>query len=256
MSKIQNSIIKCIETGVFPKSVYKYRELDDNTKLSLENAEFWFAQPKTFNDPFDCDLSEAIPKNTKDFKAHLISLKVNSVDVNKKVKAAKKDLRLIQKLAFDSRRKVINRHGILSLSKVYDNILMWSHYASNHTGVVIAFDMSLDLDFFISPLNIKYQDTYKELNYFANPLDTIEKNNSIKSSLWKYEEEIRIIKDKFGLHPIKRDAVRKIYFGCKTSKLKINEFMMLCKNSGYKHMKYYQGKIVHGAFKLSFYQLK
>ena len=35
---------------------------------------------------------------------------------------------------------LINNIGIFSLSKVPDNILMWSHYADSHKGIVLEFD--------------------------------------------------------------------------------------------------------------------
>jgi hypothetical protein len=41
-------------------------------------------------------------------------------------------------------RELIDRHlntlGILSLSEVPDDLLMWTHYAANHSGFVLEFD--------------------------------------------------------------------------------------------------------------------
>lgn len=40
--------------AVDPKSKYwKFREVDKNTYQMLATKKLWFANPKTFNDPFD-----------------------------------------------------------------------------------------------------------------------------------------------------------------------------------------------------------
>ncbi len=40
-------------------------------------------------------------------------------------------------------QRAANSHiGALSLSETFSNVLMWSHYASQHRGYVIAFDAS------------------------------------------------------------------------------------------------------------------
>jgi len=252
---IPNLIILGVKLGVYPRIVFKYRDLSNYTNQIFADSKFWFAQAKSFNDPFDSDLSEAMPKDAKDYEVYLKSLNMKSSEIIKQVDAANKDLSALQKLAHEKRREIVNGQGVLSLSKVHDNILMWSHYASNHTGIVIAIDMLNDPDFFESPFHIDYCDSYEELNLFSNLKTTVEKNITIKSSLWKYEEEIRIIKNRYGGHSIKQDAIKGIYFGCKTPQNEINRITALCEISGFKHIKYYQGEIVHGKFELVFVQI-
>jgi len=96
-----------------------------------------------------------------------------------------------------------NTHlGVISFSKTYDKVLMWSHYANDHKGMVIGFDM-----------NHKYFTNKGE--YFTNkgyrlkkvlyrkkiPLKKIfadgkwnEKFFEYKSNKWKREKEYRILK--------------------------------------------------------------
>src|SRR5690606_17830387 len=85
-----------------------------------------------------------------------------------------------------------------SLSKTNDNILMWSHYAKNHTGIVIEFDVLEDIDFFTTPLNVSYQKSYQPLDYFYDRKNAVFRTLSLKSHLWKYEEEVRVVKDHFA----------------------------------------------------------
>jgi len=41
-------------------------------------------------------------------------------------------------------KRAFNKMGIVSFSETNDNLLMWSHYADNHRGMVVAFDTSHD----------------------------------------------------------------------------------------------------------------
>jgi Protein of unknown function (DUF2971) len=43
-------------------------------------------------------------------------------------------------------RAVLSTLKLLCFSEVHDNILMWAHYAKDHTGVVIEFSVLEDLD--------------------------------------------------------------------------------------------------------------
>ena len=57
MDKITELLKEGIENGVFPNNVYKFRDFSDFTDKIILNSEFYFASPKRFNDPFDCNLS-------------------------------------------------------------------------------------------------------------------------------------------------------------------------------------------------------
>ncbi|MAS24460.1 MAG: hypothetical protein CMH99_03775 [Oceanospirillaceae bacterium] len=41
-------------------------------------------------------------------------------------------------------KRAFKKMGISSFSETYDNLLMWSHYADNHRGIVVAFDTTHD----------------------------------------------------------------------------------------------------------------
>ncbi|MCV5713982.1 DUF2971 domain-containing protein, partial [Escherichia coli] len=94
--------------------------------------------------------------------------------------------------------KAVNAHGILSLSKTNENVLLWSHYAENHTGVAIKLNIAKDPEFFITPQNIVYMKQYIPLNYLRDPKKSILDTLSTKSMDWNYEEEIRVYKSNIG----------------------------------------------------------
>ena len=73
------------------------------------------------------------------------------IDINKKRP------KVIRDMVIDTKNTAMNRRGILSLSANHNNILMWSHYLSNHTGLVICLDILADSEFFLMPMNINYE---------------------------------------------------------------------------------------------------
>jgi hypothetical protein len=142
-------------------------------------------------------------------------------------------------------------HRIFCLSKNPKNILMWSHYADNHSGVCIGYkvhrvDNKIGLKFkkgtflkifednyfgniFWPIVKVEYSDIRPEpiefekakkddkygmaqrLNFFSN-----------KSTVWKYEEEYRLLMSKnfINMNPvyIKPGDVKEVIFGLYTPK--------------------------------------
>ena len=88
--------------------------------------------------------------------------------------------------------------GILSLSKTWDNLLMWAHYAKEHTGFVLMLDGSHkffegneSLLGFAKPEPVQYK--------LERPSTTIEEVTMseiffTKGSDWQYEKEWRYLK--------------------------------------------------------------
>src|SRR6516162_6638151 len=96
--------------------------------------------------------------------------------------------------------KIMSDTTIFCLSETHDNLLMWSHYAKNHTGAVIKFLSLPEVD---SPLvcaqPVRYmaqipRRTFASLMDFNEGLrNIIESITLIKSEVWSYEKEWRII---------------------------------------------------------------
>ena len=98
--------------------------------------------------------------------------------------------------------KLHNIAGILSLSKIQDNLLMWAHYAEGHTGFVLMLDGSHNffkgdraLHGFARPEPIEYKYQLPCLRVeetSENPV--MSKIFFVKSLDWKYEKEWRYLK--------------------------------------------------------------
>lgn len=232
-------LLSSIENGSFPRYLYKYRDDSDKTKSIFKNNQIHFSSPEKFNDPFDCNLSSVERYDNTDienFYQKMIEGRPEQEELSKRPI----DYLRISKFIDEALKIQRSKLGLLCLSKEFQNILMWSHYANNHKGIVIEFDIKQDPDFFISPIEVNYIDTYEPINYPKNERKSIEKIVSTKSNDWKYESEVRIIKaNTNGLIKFKPSSISKIYFGCRSEKSFINEIKNLCLKDELKHIEFF-----------------
>jgi Protein of unknown function (DUF2971) len=92
------------------------------------------------------------------------------------------DARLIQRL--NARLESI---GVLSLSSRSDCPVMWTHYAQNHQGVILVFDMDGEA-MLPSAKPVDYVENRPE-----NAVDSVVSNLYKKGKSWEYEHEYRIL---------------------------------------------------------------
>ena len=92
--------------------------------------------------------------------------------------------------------------SIMCFTKNFKNILMWSHYANNHTGVCIGYDYSCS--FFHNKYSCSYSDNVGEIRRieytndrpkFIVPSDLVNDTSEWfkKSKDWKYDKEYRVL---------------------------------------------------------------
>ena len=185
--------------------LYRYRHLNgkhrERTKKIFSDSVLHFANPTTFNDPFDCKVHfqpsfsvEVLKRNYMDL------LKKRMPDLNRKerrtkatndIKAMKPDKFLSQITA--GLQSSVDNVGVLSLSATDRNILLWSHYAAGHTGLCLKFIATNHTPFFGLTLPVTYAQTYPEINVLSPPDKQIDAFLLTKAEGWCYEEEWRII---------------------------------------------------------------
>ncbi len=241
---------RAIEEGKYPRFLYKYRGDSDTTFSIFEKLSMWFSSPNSFNDPFDCNLSEVSSHTQEEanlFLEHILEGRPDREELLSKgtsIEVAEKSLTY-------SKDTVLSGTGVLCLSKKFDNILMWSHYTNSHKGLVIELDLIQDLEFFVSPIQVKYTESYQPTNYFADPHATVTKIISTKSGCWLYEDEVRIIKSNVtGAVSFNPKAIRRLIFGCKSTPEFIAKIRNLCKTPQLQHIAFNQLKISYGKFGL------
>ena len=165
--------------------------------------------------------------------------------------------------------------GILSLSEVYDDILMWSHYAEYHKGMVIGFDInqSFQLEEQLTLLQIKYSDHLPVIR--ITNMEDVSKTPDLvqqafyalktKSQHWEYEQEWRMIaplsilspdKDISGLSPYNPKAIKSIIFGANVdNKFKKDVIDTISKDDTLHNITFLQAKLDSQNYKLEFAEL-
>jgi len=108
------------------------------------------------------------------------------------------------KIASESYFKDIKNIGILSLSEVNDNVLMWSHYADQHRGFCIELERNKDSDLADNKktLPVRYSIKKPDISIEEHERANKEEEKEIRRSLiytksvdWNYEREWCVIQD-------------------------------------------------------------
>ena len=136
----------------YPEIVYKYRNwADTNHKNILLKNEIFFTSPKNFNDPFDCKIPVNFSLlNTEDKIRDFMDKKriQHAEQTTQRGGNIEEELKNYEYRIRNEPEKVqadyeqlysagVDKHyGVLSLSKRWDSILMWSHYAEHHKDFV------------------------------------------------------------------------------------------------------------------------
>lgn len=246
-------ILKGVNEGIYPESVYKFRTINKANDI-LQKQEFYFSSAANFNDPFDCMLDEEKQYSLSDFNRWIGSFPNGLTKKEKQnlTNMYKENGQAFNDLVKNIKTKAVNARGVLALSKTNENILLWSHYAENHTGVAIKLNIAKDPEFFITPKNIVYTKQYIPLNYLRDPKKSILDTLSTKSIDWNYEEEIRIYKSNVGVHKINPMAITDVFFGVKTLEQDIAKIKNTCSKNGLSHVKFHRAEKKYGEFALRF----
>lgn len=242
-----------IENEQYPDSLCKYTKLNKHLENSLREHYLWYESLENYNDPYDGRYRLKNP-TTKDYECFLYKqgLFLPPNEINKTFEHFVEELtKTIEEVKTKSR--------VCCFSALQDNILMWSHYAENHTGVCLVFDYMKDVNSFSMVLPITYTNTYREYNYVDDNTGTIHQILATKSLDWAYEKEYRSIKepnieDETELNnkvPFIPSALTEIIFGCKVDPIKKKNIIDLVKAlPEYNHVKFRQAELHPYMYKL------
>lgn len=226
---------------------FKYRSLKQALEILREN-ELCFSSPATFNDPFDSTFWLQNEGTKEEWEDHLYWIDLDEETVEYMLtyelqntgENTYKLSKNIHKNPFKNQKKFKNHAHILSLSRINNNILMWSHYASNHEGVCLCFKAELkdeELGFYFDSEFLPLHEVkYKE--YFPKPINMLNPDkNEFKSFMdflttkyddWKYENEYRLIVPNMGqkkrlTKQYEKKSLEGIIFGLCTSRDNIRQ---------------------------------
>lgn len=179
---------------------YKYLPID-RIKY-FEDELLRFTQPGNLNDPFECLPQKPQEQELKNLIDSLIQIspKINE-QFETKIRE-KYDATYLNNLYEEAYRNVNNDLAIFSLSKKWNNTLMWSHYTIAHQGFCIGFDTNHSFfKDYISPdgtsskvlKKVKYSTNRVKIPMVLGQSILNYEPYTTKSLDWKYEQEMRLI---------------------------------------------------------------
>lgn len=196
--------------------LYKY-EPDCDTKLNtLKNGKVWLACPKSFNDPFDCNIAHydnelgfLTPKQKKEI-LKTIYPSFNCTRPNFVNRSLYKKIHEYYNSEDENAPELINaiKERYLDLgiccftASGFDNAVMWAHYANNHKGYCVEYSysqpLSVDLEnhFRRGIIPVTYVQSLPQvelMQLLINPNKVAKNLAAIKNSNWSYEKEYRLI---------------------------------------------------------------
>lgn len=179
------------------QKLYKYEpwETNEHIKENIQNSTMFFNIKRNFNDPFDMfPFYEPDEKSVRSLMEKMGRC-IKPIDNNDEASLSK----YLKTMLLARDRQTGDKYGVLCLSQCYNNILMWSHYSRNHTGVCLEYDV--DETFIVDdkvrcsqPMLVEYTDKRIKNVPCANDGPEFEMNKiKRKYLLWSYEKEVRII---------------------------------------------------------------
>lgn len=223
-----------------PQVLYKYRSPSMRALESLTLNQVWFAQPKTFNDPFE---------SSKFFDAAAIEEMVRRM-----MEDGEQDEERVRRYIDFGLNPDIEDSGIFCLCRTADNLAMWSYYGADEQGAglkgfAVGYDL-VSLLYDLQPLKMGERECgprnrfvfdvayrgERELPSFHTLIwarvkdkgPAYLKMHATKALAFKHEDEVRIVipppleilvgggsinVQPYGAYAHAREAIREIVFG-------------------------------------------
>lgn len=203
--------------------LYKYRAYSARALEMLIRQELYFAAPRSLNDPYDCRI------NVRESLSGAIQRAQDSgnQEFRQKLEVLRKIENVYERIDAD-----LAGLGVLSLAKSADNVLMWSHYAENHTGFCAGFQLSEKFtthkndEQIIGASDVSYADSNPFIDYFEEIAASGSKTEwedfwqslfsmgmVVKSQHWQYEQEVRVLRKMPGIVTFMAAELTEIVFG-------------------------------------------
>ena len=186
----RNALLAIRET-IFPTKLYRYRSFDAHWYSNIIKGKVYMGSPINFNDPFDGNLygyansfyhevaNSYTPIPLTDFQI------INATGITKSFS--------------EELKHRINGfkdcYRVACFSERLDLMTMWAHYAANHTGYVIEYDLSKIAKF---QKEILYKVAYfskEDINKADFSIPRFPIFNLLQKDVeWSYEQEWRMVK--------------------------------------------------------------
>ena len=219
------------------KSLYHYEKFRaDRLSATLRDQRIYCSDPSNLNDPWDCfpTLDPEPLKDPATFRHAMDWLHSHAsaplrgdlkLELENRIRTDEVYAQQFLKGLCDAIEKMIVARRIYCLTPDPCCILMWSHYAENHSGICLEF--ATDKNPFISAMKVRYQTTYPQW------ISTISSETGMdmaltKSQCWEYEQEFRVFSTGSALPsvyhtvqgnrlPLAEGALTAVIAGCKAN---------------------------------------
>lgn len=201
--------------------VFRFRPPNENTISELENGYIWFSDRNSLNDSLDSN-PEFVKISTNPEEQKLLYRTISKSILDEKTKRyldKNMSSKILQEFAQTKVEPFVNSFGIACFTMYPMNEELWEIYAENNSGLCLQFDISKDNTFFHNVLPIHYVPKIfkREYNPISEP-DHIINLFYKKTEAWSYEKELRLLKDRIGRVPFKRDTLQNIIIGDQAKK--------------------------------------
>lgn len=203
--------------------LYRYEKLTENRCKTAIEKSLWLSSPTKFNDLYDCRIQ--FRENQIEYDEHLRIMRAIDVlypggvtDQNPLTKDLLTDIKNYLKSfrrpstssnldeiidnEVDSayaqmkiRKSIVDTTGVTCFfSAEPDNPLMWAHYADNHEGFCIEYEVTKEIE---DLHEVNYSSQYPTVSateLIFSPRETFNRVLTTKISNWSYEKEYRLIK--------------------------------------------------------------
>lgn len=185
--------------------LYKYGRMNEYSQKLFSSSTIWQASAASLNDPFECTPSFVFTHEPDKIMAQLIgTLRKNDPNLTHNAAVVEATAIYLQgrhrnPAMWDALRDDlihVFRHklGLYCLTERKDSILMWSHYAADHTGYCLEFEATDYTPVFGTAQCVSYADAYPEINFYnTTDEDKLTLSFLTKFTDWSYEREWRII---------------------------------------------------------------
>ena len=222
---------------------YKYRggQTFIRDLNSIANDCFYAAELDKLNDPFEATYSvEPIE---------------NFIEVVGRVAGKEPGLSEVRKSLKEVLGK-ITKAGIFSLAARPDDLKLWPHYASNHTGFCVGYEVEklerfngdahhshhkIQVDYSEQPATLDFSDVMgRNISAF------LQKTIGTKHPEWAHEAETRIITDRAGPTPHDFRAITSIHFGLHMPQEQMEAVMQRMQGRGIAYYKMQRNAAAYG----------
>jgi hypothetical protein len=186
------------------RRLYNYQKFEPARLIRiLETQTIYCSNPKRFNDPWDCRpcFDSSILDDPAGYERQVQWFDRSDRRRNPKPEAEhlrmaqrlRDDRKLLESLIFQMTEiddEIDKRYRVYCFTVKPDCTLMWSHYASNHSGICLEFSATNGA--FSSAFKVEYCDRYPSLDLAEVGMETLLPLIT-KSATWSYEHEFRLI---------------------------------------------------------------